>query len=285
MHVPLKAAALIKPLLLTKLLKGTSRASSIDLTNFSFITAHDGNIAGDEATIFIHGYATNSSQKNRGRLIELISNSNILPGHKKIIALWDSGNPFDIADGGFDTFLDCLSYGTIISIPKSRVSHFRKYRLRAENYGRNFISHVNDYLKEKHPNIKKVNFVCHSLGGRLMISCLSNHCYPVGFKICDVLLMAAAAPHPPEKQVAEMLNRIDGRLINAYSKSDRTLTLNFDETCIGSRFLYKAENVEMNGFGHGDYWLKLQKVLDESNFSNHSKTTPKKFGFRVHGGL
>lgn len=67
-------------------------------------------------------------------------------------------------------------------------------------------------------------------------------------------------------EARQLRERFKGRLINAYSKADRTLLLNWGEACLGRNEVEHFESIEMNDFGHTDYWERLPEVLVETRF-------------------
>ena len=77
-------------------------------------------------------------------------------------------------------------------------------------------------------------------------------------------MAAAVEVSPGEAQ--QMRGLLQGRLINAYSKADRTLLLNWGETCLGRNEVEHFESVEMEGFGHTQYWERLPDVLNRTKF-------------------
>ncbi|POB02027.1 DUF726 domain-containing protein [Halopseudomonas oceani] len=132
--------------------------------------------------------------------------------------------------------------------------------------GRVFVEQLESYLLKHHPQVEQVNLIGHSLGGRVLATALKEGAVGQYFKIGDVLLMAAAV-EVSTSEAAAMLCCVSGRLINAYSKSDRVLLMNVGETCIGRNEVGLFENVHMHGFGHSDYWPKLREVMEASKFS------------------
>lgn len=244
--------------------------SSDDRPDFSFVVADDGH--GAEATVFVHGYSAASSPKLRNELIRLVSAREVLPGHKKIVAFWDSGQVLDFTDGLLGTSADMLfSVLPPVALVRGRFEHFEKYKSRADMYSGRFIFLLSRFIRRSCPDVKRINLIGHSLGGRLVLRSLSARYSPEGFEIGDVLFMAAAVSMPGREDLPYLSRFVNGRMINAYSTSDNVLCLNYKESCLGSGKLRGLECFEMSGFGHSEYWDRLAFVLDKVGFSGHSK--------------
>lgn len=160
-----------------------------------------------------------------------------------------------------------------VSLVSDRMIHFARLRARAERMGKVLLAKLDSYLLEHFPYITEVNLIGHSLGGRLIISALRGEAEPSAHSLTirDVLLMGAAVSieddEPPNFKA-----HISGRLINAYSPSDRVLHLNLFENSLGRREVDGFENFNMLGFGHGDYWPRLNQVLVSTNMAGfHGK--------------
>ena len=84
--------------------------------------------------------------------------------------------------------------------------------------------------------------------------------------------MAAAVEVTPD-EARQMLGLIQGRLINAYSRADKILLLDWGETCLGRNEVEHFESVEMEEFGHTYYWERLPEVLNKTKFKAPIKTS------------
>lgn len=130
---------------------------------------------------------------------------------------------------------------------------------------------LKDYLDKNHPHINTLNLIGHSLGGRLVISSLKNirSKLPSHLSVKDVLLMAAAVEVRAD-EAKNMRNLINGRLINAYSKSDRVLQAPGNKNSLGRNPVEHFDNVKLDKFGHSDYWPKLAEVFSQTEFKGYS---------------
>lgn len=134
------------------------------------------------------------------------------------------------------------------------------------------LEQLSEYLCHNHPQIETINLIGHSLGGRLVVNSLQTVTNRQRLAINDVLLMAAAVEVTPDEAL-QMRGLLQGRLINAYSKADRTLLMNWGETCLGRNEVDHFESVEMKDFGHTHYWERLPDVLNKTNFKASIKNS------------
>ena len=236
--------------------------------NFTFQPARGSNNA-NEANIFIHGYSAGHTPAAREKLIAKIPST--LDRYTNIFAFWPSGH--------FSQFnwnsLGKVATATVSGVPivavgalgTDRRKHFSASRSRAEKMGHILPLQLEEYLRIHYPKIDTVNFIGHSLGGRLVVSSLQTIATTPFRRICinDVLLMAAAVD-VKSTNGKEMLGLLSGRLINAYSKGDWTLLMNMGENCLGRHEAEHFENIELDKFGHSDYWEKLPKVFERAQF-------------------
>lgn len=223
-----------------------------------------------EANIFIHGYSAWQSKDDRKKLIECIPESEFLCGYTNIFAFWDSSH-FSVFNE--DSILRMISSAPLHwavrlgSLVVDRREHFLRIREKAENIGTGLLTELGEYLETIPSSIDTINLIGHSLGGRLVVSSLINRAGELPLKINNVLLMAAAV-EVGAKESEKMKQIIRGSLFNAYSKKDLILPLNFGEKSVGKNTFELFDNVEMSGFGHTDYWPKLDDVLDKTFFKN-----------------
>lgn len=205
-------------------------------------------------------------------MLRVVSAGDVLPGHKKIVAFWDSGQILDFTDGLVGASVDFIFSGNVpLSLVRGRFEHFERYKARADLYSRKFIFLLNRFISRKYPHVRRVNLIGHSLGGRLILRALSSRYSPEGFEIGDVLFMAAAVSMPSREDLPYIGRFVEGRMISAYSSSDNVLHLNYKESCLGSGGMCGMECFDMSGFGHSEYWERLRFVLDSVGFSGHSK--------------
>lgn len=229
-----------------------------------------------EANIFIHGYSAGHSDEDKQFLLGKIPEQ--LSHFTNIFAFWPSNHylyfdksslwAFGKATVGLGRGIlvsPLHSMGLVGAFAKDRIDNFTEARTRAERMGAVLLDQLQDYLHSNHPRIKTINLIGHSLGGRLVISSLKTFSYRRQLAINDVLLMAAAV-EVTAIEAGQLRGRLKGRLINAYSKTDRTLLLNWGETCLGRNEVEHFESIEMNDFGHTDYWMRLPEVLNETRF-------------------
>ncbi|WP_312301157.1 DUF726 domain-containing protein [Stutzerimonas nitrititolerans] len=247
---------------------------------FDFTTQHTCS-SSTEANIFIHGYSAGHNDSDRQTLLGSIPKS--FHQHTNVFAFWPSSHyaHFDLASLlNISTGLSLValpSSGAIRgfslagSLVKDRVNNFTEARTRAEHMGALLFIQLYEYLKQHHPEINTLNLIGHSLGGRLVVSSLQTlrtNLHP-RLTVNDVLLMAAAVEVQPS-EAHSMRSLIKGRLINAYSTDDWTLLMPLDEKCLGRRAVEHFDNVQIDDFGHGDYWKKLPDVFSSTAFKTNT---------------
>lgn len=234
--------------------------------HFKFLTLPKA--SGTVANIFIHGYSAGHDLEDRRTLASSVPAS--LQNCVNVFAFWPSSH-FTRVDTvsrnllGAATRIHPLFGGAALAA--DRAVHFARIRARAEEMGKSLLEQLNEYLFERHRSVTTVNLIGHSLGGRLVVSALKNlaHAPVEGLVIDQVLLMAAAVNVDPE-DARQMRQRIKGRMINAYSRDDWTLYMNVGETSLGRNEVEHFDNVQISGFGHGDYWKQLPVVMARTEF-------------------
>ena len=226
---------------------------------------------GAVANIFIHGYSAGHDLQDRRLLVSSIPAS--LQNCVNIFAFWPSGHFARVGSSSRSLFAAGarvhVAVGAAVFVG-DRAVHFARIRSRAEEMGKVLMEQLQEYLFKKHPHVTTVNLIGHSLGGRLVVSALKSRTDPLGhgLAIDDVLLMAAAVEVTPS-DAAQMESRINGRLINAYSRDDWTLFMNFGEASLGRNEVENFDNISMPEFGHGDYWKKLPAVMVQTKFKGY----------------
>lgn len=251
---------------------------------FRFHSAQSAGANSTEANIFIHGYSAGHSDGDKQLLLDKIPEQ--LKHYTNIFAFWPSNHylRFDKSSlwklgaaglnvGSAFTGTPLGPLGLVGKLAEDRVNNFTQARARAESMGTVLLDQLQKYLNSHHPQIKTVNLIGHSLGGRLVISSLKTLSNRQQLAIKDVLLMAAAV-EVTAIEARKMRGLLQGRLINAYSKADKTLLLNMGETCLGRNEVEHFESIEMNEFGHTDYWERLPEVLTETRFKVHTPPSP-----------
>ncbi|MDD1966726.1 DUF726 domain-containing protein [Pseudomonas putida] len=232
-----------------------------------------------EANVFIHGYSAGHSDEDKQSLLGKIPEQ--LKHYTNIFAFWpsnhilrlDKASALKLGAASLNFGMTMMrspldSLGLVGAVAKDRMGNFGDARLRAESMGKVLFDQLQAYLETNHPQIKTINLIGHSLGGRLVISSLKSFSSKQ-LAINDVLLMAAAV-EVTASEARQLRESFKGRLINAYSKTDRTLLLNWGETCMGRNEVEHFESIEMNEFGHTDYWPRLPEVLTNTRFKVHA---------------
>jgi len=237
---------------------------------FNFRTLPGASRGATEANIFIHGYSAGHNSEDRHKLAESIPEG--IRHYTNIFAFWPSSH-FTRFNGTSRRLFGASTQahwgaGTATFVG-DRVAHFWRIRSRAEDMGEMLPNQLSAYLRLHHPEIDTINLIGHSLGGRLVVSCLKSFASTPGHSLTinDVLLMAAAVKVEPA-EAQQMRALLKGRLINAFSKADWTLLMNLDETCLGRNKVEHFENIQIAEFGHGDYWKKLCEVLTYTQFKS-----------------
>lgn len=249
---------------------------------FSFVKVKPFEDDAKEANIFIHGYSAGFNINDRRKLLRNVPP--VIGNYANILALWPSSHfaRMNAKSKGAVILANRLAFvaaplASIALTPMvllaDRAMHFSHIRSRAERMGEQLIGQLSSYLSTHCPKIQSVNLIGHSLGGRLIISCLKTFNGMTGhrFSINDVLLMAAAVEVQPI-DAQRMRQCLKGRLINAYSTADFALLMNARETCLGRNQVEHFENFEMYKFGHSDYWKNLAHVLNRTKFKSYSES-------------
>lgn len=250
---------------------------------FSFQASPIANPSTTEANIFVHGYSAGHSDEDKKLLLDKIPGQ--LRHYTNIFAFWPSNHYLHFDKSSLMAFgtvglslmtgglASPLAYSSLAgSFAKDRRKSFTDARSRAERMGAVLLEQLGEYLRHNHPQIETINLIGHSLGGRLVVNSLKTFTKKQRLAINDVLLMAAAVEVTPD-EAQQMRGLLQGRLINAYSKADRTLLLNLGETCLGRNEVEHFESVEMEDFGHTHYWERLQDVLNKTKFKTSIKNS------------
>lgn len=225
------------------------------------------NSSGTVANVFIHGYSAGHVLRDRRLLARSVPTS--LQGSVNICAFWNSGHWAD-ADAGLSGLLKIgsgVSHAAFGSVGGA-TSHFLRARRRAEYMGAVLLSQLDDYLLTRHREVRSVNLIGHSLGGRVVLHAVKSIKRLSRLAVNDVLLLAAAAEVAGD-EAARLARLVDGRLMNAYSTSDNVLRLNVGEVSLGRRNVEPFEGFEMNDFGHTAYWPKLNEVMAKVRFAGY----------------
>ncbi|MBO0643632.1 DUF726 domain-containing protein [Pseudomonas stutzeri] len=250
-----------------------SQSEGLKQQYFKFSTLR--NSESTEANIFIHGYSAGHDIEDRQMLANSIPPE--LYGQLNIFAFWQSGHFLRVNGRAKKLIAGTSRYHLAASafvFAADRAMNFTLIRSRAEKMGSLLFEQLRDYLQAQHPGVTRINLVGHSLGGRVAVTALRS--LPMkkdqrGPSIGNVVLMGAAVEVCASDAFA-MFQRIDGRLINAYSTSDKILLLNADEKCLGRNEACYFSNIHMKGYGHTDYWPKLGEVLRKAKFSTLTDT-------------
>ena len=243
-----------------------ARQDRVD-NHFKFLTLP--RTSGNVANVFIHGYSAGHDLDDRRMLANSIPAS--LRQRVNILAFWPSSHFAQLDNKSRGLLMAAVRLHPLAgaaALAGDRAYHFARIRNRAEAMGRVLLAQLDQYLHEHHPQVKRVNLIGHSLGGRLLISALRGLEQPLehGLVIEDVLLMAAAVR--VEADEARLLGqRIAGRLINVWSADDHVLLLNLGERSLGRTPVEHFDNVCMPGYRHHHYWKRLREVLIASGFS------------------
>lgn len=235
--------------------------------HFKFLTLPHG--ASTVANIFIHGYSAGHDLRDRRLLSKQIPAT--LHEGINIFGFWRSGHILEVDWQTLQSMIGAVQspVSGLAGLVKDRARHFTRSRQRAVAMGELLLDEIDAYLMERHPYVTTVNLVGHSLGGRVVVSALRRLAREPGsfdLRLGDVLLMAAAVEISPQ-EASTFDGLIDGTLFNAWSSADDTLRLCLDEACAGRREVRHCQNVQMEKFGHKDYWPNLHRVLSRTGFA------------------
>jgi pimeloyl-ACP methyl ester carboxylesterase len=250
-------------------------------TQFKFVTLPQR--SGTVANVFIHGYSAGHDMEDRCALRKHIPSS--LHNCINIFAYWPSGHWSQFDEWSTKGILAAGRLGVLAAAGAAvadRALHFNTSRKRATAMGKLLLTQLEAYILEQHPYVSTVNLVGHSLGGRVVVSALRDlldNPDHDGLEVGDVLLMAAAVELSGDEACA-IGKRINGKLFNAYSRSDKILLLNLGETSAGRNPLENCEHIEnitnreMTDFDHTDYWPRLERVLRATGFYGYQGGLP-----------
>ncbi|WP_460091015.1 DUF726 domain-containing protein [Pseudomonas sp. S2_E02] len=233
--------------------------------------------SGEVANVFIHGYSAGHDMEDRCALRKHIPSS--LHNCINIFAFWPSGHWAQFDDLSSKGILAASRLSVLAGAGLAmadRALHFNSSRNRATAMGKTLLSELETYLLKNHPYVSKVNLVGHSLGGRVVISALLDLLDKPAddnLEIGDVLLMAAASKLSGD-QAQAIGKRIEGKLYNARSNDDKVLLFNLGESSAGRQKIENCKDVPMHGFGHTDYWPRLEQVLRASGFHGYKSGLP-----------
>lgn len=130
-----------------------------------------------------------------------------------------------------------------------------------KKYGNEFLRHISHVKDAK--NIQ-INFIAHSLGAILIFHALTNNDWGK-YNINNVIFFGGAA-YVKSKNWPILLENINGKLINAYSKNDRILQYATPDTIVRvgrNKINYDSDKISNRRyyFGHNGYWERLDYLL------------------------
>lgn len=229
---------------------------------------------GDPINIFIHGYKSLTSERSTGASLERIARLNV-PGRNYLLQ-WSSGNwnRTAIVAGLRASYrvarirhLLCpwmlLVDAGVMSI--AEVAQFKWMEKRSELVGSELLEIVQAVERSESA---RVNLIGHSLGARIIHFGLRFNDWS-DVRIGDCVLLGGAADSGVEAWNA-CLAKIEGRMFNGFSASDRILGITPDlRGRVGARPMPqivvdgvpKVVNHHCVGVRHVDYWSKLDTVL------------------------
>src|SRR3979490_2741765 len=140
---------------------------------FKFMTLPQS--CGTVANVFIHGYSAGHDMADRRALTGSIPSS--LNDCINIFAFWPSGHIAQVDHRSRQAILALMRanlYVGAAAIAADRAAHFYRKRSLATEIGSVLLKQLDEYLLEHHPYVTTVNFVGHSLGGRILVSALKT---------------------------------------------------------------------------------------------------------------
>ena len=140
---------------------------------------------------------------------------------------------------------------------------------------------LSDIIASKSKNFfgeSKINLVGHSLGCRVIYSCLKN--LSSKYKnmketINDVILLAGATTINDEEFNIIINNFVGGKFIHCFNKNDMALFISqpFSSSPIGLREIKNYTNSKIENYetdlAHTEYCENLDFILDNINFKNN----------------
>lgn len=261
--------------------------------NFVFLDISKNNAK--VVNVFVHGYSSGHDLHDRFNLIKNIPKD--LPECLNVMAFWNSSH-FLRVNSTSRKLISLLFFvykpAAVGAFVIGRGAHFLKMRARAEECGATLLEELDRFLIKECPYVEHVNLIGHSLGGRVIVHALKGLINKRAYDeliVRDVLLMAAAVD-VQNYEAAAIINRIEGKVYNAYSPADLMLQFNGLERSIGLRSVPHFENTHMtlmersensrniftkinplknDSFGHTDYWPNLRDVLVRSKIFSPGK--------------
>ena len=243
-----------------------------DLTGLIAVNAGADHGDADSAYIFVHGYKAVTGQadieqlKRQIETCQLTGNSYLFgwaagswrPERRLALlhAIWRFGrykslfNPALLA-------LDAGLWGA------GQLMQYRYYERRADRLGEQLLSEIQ---RLQQTGINRFHLIGHSLGARVIFAAL-NLAAATDVPLGNVIMLGGVLCSS-EPDWERVLNRIDGRLVNCYSRRDAALRLlPTRRRLIGLRPLeglsaqQQIINFDATPAGHLDYWNQLQNYL------------------------
>lgn len=227
-----------------------------------------------EINIFFHGFCAVKSKNELDLLILHILSAK--PRGRVYLFYWKSGDwkvsgwltalksahrvykiakavtPIGVAGG----LLDAIALNAGLAI-----FNFKRMETRSEDIGKNIKRHISHipFAKEL-----PINLIGHSLGARLIQTALATNDFSE-YNIKDCVMLGSAADS--DTDWSSCIMEIKGKIFNAYSKKDNILKITPDiRTRAGTKAITghkRVSNLHFQGYGHVDYWPRLEYVLEQ----------------------
>lgn len=220
--------------------------------------------------VIVHGYLSAVDERDRSRLLELLPQP--APHEDILLACWDSGNLKEMltrslkgAAIGFAGFNKLALARSALFAVKGGVEHFQAKKELAARVGEVLLDELQQALAG-YPHAEQLSLYGHSLGGRVVIEALLGLAGPPTLPLHDLVLMGAARTLTAE-ELEQILPRLQGRLFNCYSRTDKVLLAKPGFGKWAGRhplpdqlFPERVHNIKLD-IGHSDYWSLLDGIF------------------------
>jgi pimeloyl-ACP methyl ester carboxylesterase len=225
----------------------------------------------DEINVFIHGYGAVSNPEQLERLSYHILSAR--PRGKVYLLYWKSGNwrkPFaaPLVTASLRVFrISKMFHPAALAADLAVILGVQSYEFKRNERRSEELGRALPELLAGIPGADKLklNLIGHSLGGRVIQYALEHHDW-TEFRIENCLLMASAGDRDDYAWMTQV-NKLGGKLYNAYSRNDYILKISPDLRSRAGRHPIPVahENIinhDFSPFKHTDYWPNLARVLD-----------------------
>lgn len=226
----------------------------------------------ERVNVFVHGYRSAVSRADVEAALDRVRRTGVVG--ENYLLRWRSGRWADSATvAGLRAAYKATRIRYALSpwsllmdagiVGATEAAQFKRMERRAEQVGKALPEQLAPIARGR-----PVNLIGHSLGARVVHYAL-GHGDLSRVTVSDVVLLAGAADLNAANW-HECVARIEGRLVNAYSRSDKVLKITPDlRKRVGMRPMpnrdlngvSRVENHHCKGVGHVQFWTRLPELL------------------------